>query len=388
MLDGDDAQFGTDDWLNIGANPVAKKGVETAVPTMEAQLAEQSRQAKATHYQYGGQSMSGSEAGNWVRDMYRDRIKNPDADLPKEAESWDLSDIRDELEGLAPGRPLSFSPPPVREPGNPDDRGMLDEFDRNSSPDGLPVSAPAQEATSETDSQDVSDTSSTSTGEAAEALTAEQEAQERVRENQKTEYLHGGKPIGRDEVDSWDPNDPRRLNTNSRVFAPKDPEAGWDKPKIGRFRGAMSWLGNKLTFGMFGGKDYRARQEDLGRRRNLVSKTFDDSMKMWDEMEFDQQNPDAFRHELTVSKLGARRYVGRDARPVASRDDESTADFWNRMKSRQRADIAQNPRYNTAPAWLKQSKYARRKWDKLVGSYADTGRGGKPRNLLTPLDQR
>ncbi|MEY4137500.1 MAG: hypothetical protein RL205_1628 [Actinomycetota bacterium] len=58
-----------------------------------------------------------------------------------------------------------------------------------------------------------------------------------------------------------------------------------------------------------------------------------------------------------------------------------------RWKRQQRADITNNPRYTHVPDWLKESKYARKEWDKLVGSYADTGVGGKPRNILAPPDQ-
>jgi len=169
---------------------------------------------------------------------------------------------------------------------------------------------------------------------------------------QNTKYLHAGGVVpekyGNDwEGFLWSKMDPdNKIAHEDRDYADEAwennggqrvaPDEGWDKPKVGRFRSAMSWLGNKLTFGKFGGKDYRARQGDLA-------------------------NPRADDHQWAKQQFG-NRYIGK--RQV----DGSYMNAYD------------NPRYNDASSWIKASKYGRGKWDRLAAKYA--GRNHMNHDLL------
>jgi hypothetical protein len=140
-------------------------------------------------------------------------------------------------------------------------------------------------------------------------------------------------------------------NTKGRMIAPA---AGWDKPKVGRFRSAMSWLGNKLTVGKFFGKNYKSRQDDLAKRRGIMSNAFSNQMSYFNEREFDLQHPEADDHDYTKQRYG-RQYIGTKGNPLHN---------WTSPYN--------NPRYNTASSWIKESKYGRDKWDRLAAKRMGT----------------
>ncbi len=277
------------------------------------------------------------------------------------------------------------------------DRGLLDDFDEKPSqqrvenPDDayVPADTPAWASRRDSHYRNVVKPDGRTVTRhlpASPSRTPEEEEAIRLRMLDHYKYLHGGRELRRDEIDTWDAEDPRRRDKNSSAFKIDAPEAGWDQPRIGRFRSALSWLGNKLTFGKFGGKDYRARQEALGRRQRVVKNAFDNQMNTWDEVEFDQTHSDAISPDPLLDEHGGK-YLGKHARPVEREPGENSFFYDLRRKRQQRADITNNPRYTHVPDWLKESKYASKEWDKLVGSYADTGVGGKPRNILAPPDQ-
>lgn len=134
-------------------------------------------------------------------------------------------------------------------------------------------------------------------------------------------------------------------DTRGQMIAPA---AGWDKPTVGRFRSAMSWLGNKLTFGKFFGKNYKSRQDDLAKRRGIMSHAFSNQMSYFNEREYDLANPDADDHDYAKQRYG-RRYIG--TKGDVNLDSNSPYN---------------NPRYNNASSWIKESKYGRAKWDRLA----------------------
>lgn len=201
-------------------------------------------------------------------------------------------------------------------------------------------------------------------------------AHERAR--QRTPYLHAGGEVP-DEIGNdwenflWSRMDPEKKiasedradadeaweNSRGRMVAP---DAGWDKPKVGRFRSAMSWLGNKLTFGKFGGKDYKSRQADLAKRRGIMDQAFRNQMVYFDEREFDLSKPEADDHEYTTQRFGGQ-YLGTSGNQF---NDRTTP--YN------------NPRYNNASHWIKDSKYGRAKWDRLARK--EMGNGYVIDNLL------
>lgn len=194
---------------------------------------------------------------------------------------------------------------------------------------------------------------------------------------QNTNYLHAGTVVPEKYANDWagfrrsriDPdnkmeteerdydNDPSEEGYEADFAWEKSggervaPDEGWDKPKVGRFRSAMSWLGNKLTFGKFGGKDYRARQDALAKRRGIMEDAFINQMAYFNEREYDLANPRAPYHELTKQRYGDF-YIGKAQRNFTDRS------------------AYQNPRYNDASSWIKASKYGRGKWDRLAAKYA------------------
>jgi hypothetical protein len=164
------------------------------------------------------------------------------------------------------------------------------------------------------------------------------------------------------EGNAWRENAGNRVVDHSRQLKVEPPEAGWDKPKVGKFRSAMSWLGNKLSFGMLGGKDHRSRQETLKKREALVKSAFEQKMVMFDENEFDRGNKGAYYHQIIKDHFGDA-YMGRKPRLRPSGD--AYADL--------KGDTLGNPRYYTAPKWIEDSKFGRSEWDRLVSDSAGLG---------------
>ena len=184
---------------------------------------------------------------------------------------------------------------------------------------------------------------------------------------QNTNYLHAGTVVPEKYGNDWEGFLWSRMDPDNKI-APEErdyadeawentggkrvaPDEGWDKPKVGRFRSAMSWLGNKLTFGKFGGKDYRARQDALAKRRGIMEDAFINQMDYFNEREYDLANPRADDHEWTKRRFG-NRYIGK------RRVDHTYMSAYD------------NPRYNNASSWIKASKYGRGKWDRLAMKYA------------------
>ncbi len=184
---------------------------------------------------------------------------------------------------------------------------------------------------------------------------------------QNTSYLHAGGVVPEKYGNDWEGFLWSRMDPDNKI-APEErdyadeawentggkrvaPDEGWDKPKVGRFRSAMSWLGNKLTFGKFGGKDYRARQDALAKRRGIMEDAFTNQMAYFNEREYDLANPRADDHEWTKQRFG-NRYIGKAQRNYTDKS------------------AYLNPRYNNASSWIKASKYGRGKWDRLAAKYA------------------
>jgi hypothetical protein len=183
--------------------------------------------------------------------------------------------------------------------------------------------------------------------------------QERV----ATHYKHGGTRMN-DETGNdwenflWNRIDPEKILPDKfRARKANDvwedyqgdsatPDAGWDKPKVGKFRSAMSWLGNKLTFGKYFGKNYKSRQEDLARRDRLTDNAFVNKMLYYEERQFGRDNPGAWDHQMSKNIYGDQ-YIG-----MSHNDSDKLA--------------YDNPRFNSAPNWIADSSYGRTRWDELV----------------------
>lgn len=207
-------------------------------------------------------------------------------------------------------------------------------------------------------------------GHRAPVPTADQEKAEQARQNNGMSYLHAGKALPESAGRDWDTYLWARMDPGNRVSpehrgdaeemweemqgGTTPPEKGWDKPKVGRFRSAMSWLGNKLTFGMFGGKDYRARQEALAKRRGIVEHAFANRQQYFDEREFDLANPTADEHMKAKEMYGGQ-HIGR------------------RGVLHSAFTPYDNPRYNDTESWIKKSDYGRAKWDRLAAKSSGSG---------------
>lgn len=208
---------------------------------------------------------------------------------------------------------------------------------------------------------------------AVQARTPEEEAAHRLQLRDETRYLHGGQELSDEEGQNWQQNSSDRVAYDSRALKVAEPGAGWDKPKVGKFRSAMSWLGNKLTFGLLGGKDYRARQEALKQREALVSSAFTQRMTQFDEHQYDLENEDAYDHEMVKQTVGDG-YIGRQPRIGPWRGGENYLDYQDRRDEALENDVAGNERYNNAPQWIKDSKFGRTEWDRLVSDSAGLGK--------------
>ena len=208
---------------------------------------------------------------------------------------------------------------------------------------------------------------------AVQARTPEEEAAHRLQLRDETRYLHGGQELSDEEGQNWQQNWSDRVAYDSRALKVAEPGAGWDKPKVGKFRSAMSWLGNKLTFGLLGGKDYRARQEALKQREALVKSAFTQRMTQFDEFQYDLGNEDAYHHEMVKQKVGDG-YIGRQPRIGPWRGGENYLDYQDRRDEVLENDVAGNERYNNAPQWIKDSKFGRNAWDRLVSDSAGIGK--------------
>lgn len=218
---------------------------------------------------------------------------------------------------------------------------------------------------------------------ATQARTPEEEAAHKLQLRDETRYLHGGQELSDEEGQNWDQNWRDRVAYDSRALKVAEPGAGWDKPKVGKFRSAMSWLGNKLTFGMLGGKDYRARQETLKQREALVKSAFTQRMTRFDEAQYDLNNEDAENHGRAKRFIGDR-YIGRQPRIRPQRQDEDYMKYRDRRNEALENDVAGNQRYNNAPQWIKDSKFGRNAWDRLVSDSA--GIGKKRMRVLDDFD--
>lgn len=205
------------------------------------------------------------------------------------------------------------------------------------------------------------------------ARTTEQEAAHKLQLRDETRYLHGGQELSDEEGQNWEQNSRERVAYDSRALKVAEPEAGWDKPKVGKFRSAMSWLGNKLTFGMLGGKDYRARQEALKQREALVKSAFTQRMTMFDEKQYDLENEDAYDHERVREAVGDG-YIGRKVRIQRWRQGENYVDHQMRREEALQNDLIGNQRYNRAPQWIQGSNFGRNAWDRLVSDSAGIGK--------------
>jgi len=206
----------------------------------------------------------------------------------------------------------------------------------------------------------------------AQARTPEEEAAHKLQLRDETRYLHGGQELSDEEGQNWQATRQHRFD-DSRALKVAEPGAGWDKPKVGKFRSAMSWLGNKLTFGMLGGKDYRARQEALKQRGDMVKNAFTQRMTQFDEYQYDLGNEDAYDHERVKESVGDG-YIGRRPRIGPWRGGENYLDYENRRDEVLDNDVAGNDRYNNAPQWIKDSKFGRTEWDRLVSDSAGIGK--------------
>ncbi len=207
----------------------------------------------------------------------------------------------------------------------------------------------------------------------APARTPEQEEAHKLQLKDQTRYLHAGQQMSDEEGNAWDDNAGKRRNDRSRALKVSTPDAGWDRPKVGKFRSAMSWLGNKLTFGKWGGKDYRARQDALKGREALVKNAFDQQMTKTDEIQFDIGDEKAYQHERMKAKYGDK-YIGRRPRLSPQREGETYADFTDRRDEALEDDIVNNDRYRVAPEWVRGSKFGRNAWDRLVSDSAGLGK--------------
>jgi hypothetical protein len=183
--------------------------------------------------------------------------------------------------------------------------------------------------------------------------------QERV----ATYYKHGGTKMDDEIGNDWQNFLWNRMDPENNIPAkdrPKNandlwersegntatPSEGWDKPKVGKFRSAMSWLGNKLTFGKYFGKNYKSRQEALARRERLTDNAFVNQMQYFQERQFGRDNPGAWDHQMSKNIYGDQ-YIG-----MSHNDSDKLA--------------YDNPRFNSAPIWITQSSYGRTRWDELV----------------------
>lgn len=209
----------------------------------------------------------------------------------------------------------------------------------------------------------------------AQARTPEEEAAHKLQLRDQTRYQHGGQELSDEEGQNWAQNWRQRYAYNSRAQKVADPQAGWDKPKVGKFRSAMSWLGNKLTFGLLGGKDYRARQEALKQREGMVKDAFTQRQVRYDEYEHDLNNPEAYDHELVRRNVG-NSYIGRQPRLPQWRPGEKWDYYDHQMRKEQALenDVVENPRYNEAPQWIRDSSFGRNEWDRLVSDSAGLGK--------------
>lgn len=241
LLDGADPQFGSDDWLEIGANPGHRNERGWApVPTMEQQQAEQARQNAQTSYLHDGQQVDSERAGEWVRERYRQVNTDPAAQLPQDwaAREHDPDDMLAALEAQEENPTLpdgshvkaetylnvferKYNPylkdGPKRPRGN--SRGMLDDFDEEFAagqslddqdvelPAGAPSNAPHR-LSNYRESVYKGKTGLKPIHAREEALTRHQEWAHQRRVNQQMTFLADGQAIASNDprVAGLDPN--------------------------------------------------------------------------------------------------------------------------------------------------------------------------------------
>ncbi len=115
----------------------------------------------------------------------------------------------------------------------------------------------------------------------------------------------------------------------------------------------------------WGGEDYRARQNAFKERESLVKNAFDQQMISSDELESDIDNEDAHAHKRVKAAHG-RDNLGRRPRMRRQRKYEAAGHFDYRRDQAQANDIAMNERYLADPEWIRDSRFGRSEWDRLV----------------------
>lgn len=146
MLDDYDDEFARDpreSWMERGVDGRGRFGGGPAVPSIEAQAAEQQKQHDSMDYLHDGQAVPAEAAGNWAMHQWQRVNAKPVTQLPAMAQDVDPDDQASMMDRLvdnvsrfeggdsiyrksvrAPGKPKKERPL-----GDPGSRGLLDQFD-------------------------------------------------------------------------------------------------------------------------------------------------------------------------------------------------------------------------------------------------------------------
>jgi len=146
MLDDYDEKFFRDPretWLEGGNYTQGRFGGGPAVPSIEAQAAEQQKQHDAMDYLHGGEAVPAEAAGNWAMHQWQRINANPVTRLPAMADDDDPSQAAQRMDLVADNfsrfeggdsiyeKPVRGSVKPRKQKpvGDPNSRGLLDRFD-------------------------------------------------------------------------------------------------------------------------------------------------------------------------------------------------------------------------------------------------------------------